>query len=90
MDSERNWGHDRCLPIAELVKQRLPLQRAAKTWSRWFESGIVVNGVLEQLPQIYIEGVRHSSVEAVVEFFNRVGRKAPPDAPQRKRRRKHG
>ncbi len=79
------------MPIRELIKQpRLPLQRTYRTWNKWFEAGIRINGALKQLPQIYIEGVRHSSVEAIVDFFNQLDREPPPDTPKRKRREKHG
>jgi hypothetical protein len=79
----RPWGDEELLPISQLIREKLPVERDRSTWDKWFRLGCPVNGERMPLPQITIGGVIHSSVPAIREFFNDV---ATGDLPERRRK----
>jgi hypothetical protein len=67
---KRSFRGEKLLNVSELAKSpSAPVTRCRETWRRWLAKGIEINGRRVPIPHIRLQGVYHTSIEAIMEVI---------------------
>jgi hypothetical protein len=81
---KRSFRGEKLLTARELAKSPdAPVQRCRETWRKWLANGIEINGQIVPIPHRRLQGVYHTSIEAVMEV---IGDYRESELPQVRRR----
>jgi len=73
------WAYERLFSIEDIPRQKgLPVERVSRTWRRWVDEGWKRGARRHRLPTTLVNGVKHTSLEAIREFIAMLGDHSPP------------
>lgn len=81
----RSFKGEKLLNATDLSKHTdAPVERSRETWRLWLSEGVEINGRITRIPHVRLQGVLHTSLEAVMEV---IGDYRESELPQKRRAR---